>query len=154
MSIPLEKLDHFKRFIQEETSPLGTSPYVLILVVEAYYEFVAEALVPNSSRSVTQFKLLEELLSLGLIDKQAYTIMNETRKLKNELTHRLDYRAGVAYLHDFYNNCTLPNKNVPKDKNDQEAIDAALSEALRKGYSVVEALLDEAAVKELSAPAV
>lgn len=154
MSIPLEKLNHFKRFIQEETSPLGTNPYVLILVIEAYYEFVAEALVPNSSRNVTQFKLLEELLSLGLIDKQAYTIMNETRKLKNELTHRLDYRIGVAYLHDFYNNCALPNKNVPKDKTDQEAIDGSLSEVLRKGFALVEGLLGEAVAKELSAPTV
>ena len=149
MKIELQKLDYFKNFIDQEKGALGCNLYVMVLVIEAYYEFISEVLIPSSSRSMTQFKLLEELRALKLVNEQEFTIMNETRKLKNELTHRLDYIVNIAYLHDFNNNCKLTNKRIPEDKDDQKAIDESLRDALIKSYSLIDELLYPKVCEEL-----
>ncbi|MDD3344074.1 MAG: hypothetical protein PHR87_10915, partial [Sulfurospirillaceae bacterium] len=77
-------------------------------------------------------------------------IMNEVRKLKNELTHRLDYRVNVTYLHDFNNNCKLTNKKIPEDKEDQSAIDNSLRDALIKSYTLIDAKLYPRVIAELA----
>jgi len=61
MMVEMQKLHYFKEFIEKEENPIGKNLYVMVLAVEAYYEFVAEVLIPGTSRSMTQFKLLEEL---------------------------------------------------------------------------------------------
>ncbi|MBV5278768.1 MAG: hypothetical protein J0647_07025 [Campylobacteraceae bacterium] len=149
MKIELEKLAYFKNFIEKEKGALGCNLYVMILVIEAYYEFISEVLIPSSSRSMTQFKLLEELKALKLVNEQEFTIMNETRKLKNELTHRLDYIVNISYLHDFNNNCKLTNKRIPEDKDDQSAIDESLRDALIKSYTLIDDLLYPKVCEEL-----
>lgn len=149
MKIELEKLAYFKNFIEKEKGALGCNLYVMILVIEAYYEFISEVLIPSSSRSMTQFKLLEELKALKLVNEQEFTIMNETRKLKNELTHRLDYIVNISYLHDFNNNCKLTNKRIPEDKDDQKAIDESLRDALIKSYTLIDDLLYTKVCEEL-----
>ncbi|MDD3324503.1 MAG: hypothetical protein PHN38_05225 [Sulfurospirillaceae bacterium] len=149
MSVELEKLSYFKNFIENEKNELGYNIYVMVLVVEAYYEFISEVLIPSSSRSMTQFKLLEELRALKLVNEQEFTIMNETRKLKNELTHRLDYMVDVTYLHDFNNNCKLANKKIPEDKYDQKAIDESLRDALLKSYKIVDEKLYKRVEEEI-----
>lgn len=149
MKIELEKLAYFKNFIEKEKGALGCNLYVMILVIEAYYEFISEVLIPSSSRSMTQFKLLEELKALKLVNEQEFTIMNETRKLKNELTHRLDYIVNISYLHDFNNNCKLTNKRIPEDKDDQKAIDESLRDALIKSYTMIDELLYPKVCEEL-----
>ena len=149
MSVELEKLSYFKNFIEHEKGAFGFNVYIMVLVVEAYYEFISEVLIPSSSRSMTQFKLLEELRALKLVNEQEFTIMNETRKLKNELTHRLDYRVNITYLHDFNNNCKLSNKKIPEDKEDQEAIDNSLRDALIKSYTLIDDKLYPRVLEEL-----
>ena len=149
MKVELEKLHYFKNFIEKEKGELDCNLYVMILVIEAYYEFISEVLIPSSSRSMTQFKLLEELRTLKLVNEQEFTIMNETRKLKNELTHRLDYIVNIAYLHDFNNNCKLTNKRIPEDKDDQKAIDESLRDALIKSYTLIDTLLYDKVCEEL-----
>ena len=121
----------------------------MVLAVEAYYEFVAEILIPGTSRSMTQFKLLEELRALKTINEQEFVIMNETRKLKNELTHRLDYQIDLTYLYDFCNNCAVKDKIVPENKDDQNELDAALLDGLLKSYKIVDLKLYSKVRKEL-----
>lgn len=149
MRTELEKLNYFKEFIEKERGELGCNLYIMVLVIEAYYEFVSEVLIPSSSRSMTQFKLLEELRALKIVNEQEFVIMNETRKLKNDLTHRLDYRVNITYLHDFNNNCKLSNKKIPEDKDDQRAIDESLRDALIKSYTIIEAKLSPRVLVEL-----
>ena len=116
MMVEMKKLHYFKEFIeQEEQHPLGKNLYMMVLAVEAYYEFVAEVLIPGTSRSMTQFKLLEELRSLKTISEQEFVIMNETRKLKNELTHRLDYEVDIKVVY-FVTIVRLKIKLFPKIK--------------------------------------
>ena len=131
MSIELKKLNSFKDFILKQQNQ-SDGIYLLTLAIESYYELISEILVPNSSRSVTQFKLLEELRASKSITEQEFAIMNETRKFKNNLTHRLDYEPDINFLHDFYNNCSLTNKRLPKDKNNQEELEKMLQYALLK----------------------
>ena len=150
MSVELQKLAYFKNFIEKEKGELGCNWYVMVLVIEAYYEFISEVLIPSSSRSMTQFKLLEELRALKLVSEQEFTIMNETRKLKNDLTHRLDYVINITYLHDYNNNCKLTNKRIPEDKDDQKAIDESLRDALIKSYTIVDELLYSKVCEELA----
>lgn len=150
MSVELHKLAYFKNFIEKEKGELGCNLFVMVLVIEAYYEFISEVLIPSSSRSMTQFKLLEELKVLKLVGEQEFTIMNETRKLKNDLTHRLDYVINIAYLHDYNNNCKLTNKRIPEDKDDQKAIDESLRDALIKSYTIVDELLYPKVCEELA----
>lgn len=149
MMVEMQKLHYFKDFIENEETPIGRNLYMMILAVEAYYEFIAEVLISGTSRSMTQFKLLEELRALKTISEQEFVIMNETRKLKNELTHRLDYQIDVKYLYDFCNNCTVKDKIVPENKEDQQALDAALLDALLKSYKVVDVKLYSKVRKEL-----
>ena len=145
----MQKLHYFKAFIEQEENPLGKNLYVMVLAVEAYYEFVAEVLIPGTSRSMTQFKLLEELRALKTISEQEFVIMNETRKLKNELTHRLDYQIDLTYLYDFCNNCAVKDKIVPENKDDQNELDAALLDGLLKSYKIVDIKLYSKVRKEL-----
>ena len=145
----MKKLHHFKDFIEQEENPLGKNLYVMVLAVEAYYEFVAEVLIPGTSRSMTQFKLLEELRSLKTISEQEFVIMNETRKLKNELTHRLDYEVTLTNVYDFCNNCGVKDKIVPEDKENQEELDNALLDALLKSYKTVDLKIYSKVRKEL-----
>lgn len=149
MTVEMQKLHYFKAFIEQEENPLGKNLYVMVLAVEAYYEFVAEVLIPGTSRSMTQFKLLEELRALKTISEQEFVIMNETRKLKNELTHRLDYQIDLTYLYDFCNNCAVKDKIVPENKNDQKDLDAALLDGLLKSYKIVDLKLYSKVRKEL-----
>ena len=81
MKIELEKLAYFKNFIEKEKGALGCNLYVMILVIEAYYEFISEVLIPSSSRSMTQFKLLEELKALKLVNELAITLIEGPRYL-------------------------------------------------------------------------
>ena len=147
--VEMKKLHYFKEFIEQEEHPLGKNLYMMVLAVEAYYEFVAEVLIPGTSRSMTQFKLLEELRSLKTISEQEFVIMNETRKLKNELTHRLDYEADIKVVYDFCNNCTVKDKIVPENKEDQDQLDAALLDGLLKSYKIVDLKLYSKVRKEL-----
>jgi len=147
--VEMQKLHYFKEFIEQEENPLGKNLYMMILAVEAYYEFVAEVLIPGTSRSMTQFKLLEELRTLKTISEQEFVIMNETRKLKNELTHRLDYQIDLTYLYDFCNNCAVKDKIVPENKDDQNELDAALLDGLLKSYKIVDLKLYSKVRKEL-----
>lgn len=147
--VEMQKLHYFKDFIEKEESSVGKNLYVMILAIEAYYEFAAEVLIPNSSRSMTQFKLLEELRALKIVNETEFVIMNETRKLKNDLTHRLDYAVSLTYVYDFCNNCQVKDKTVPEDKNDQHALDAALLDALLKSYKTIDVKLYSKVRKEL-----
>ncbi len=149
MMVEMKKLHYFKEFIEQEEHPLGKNLYMMVLAVEAYYEFVAEVLIPGTSRSMTQFKLLEELRSLKTISEQEFVIMNETRKLKNELTHRLDYEVDIKVVYDFCNNCAVKDKIVPEDKEDQAQLDAALLDGLLKSYKIVDLKLYSKVRKEL-----
>ena len=149
MMIEMQKLHYFKDFIEKEENPLGKNLYIMVLAVEAYFEFVAEVLIPSSSRSMTQFKLLEELRALKIVSEQEFVIMNEVRKLKNELTHHLDYQVDMKYVHDFFNNCGVKEKFVPKDKQSQDERDGALLEALLKSYKVIDLKLYSKMRKEL-----
>ena len=149
MMVEMQKLHCFKDFIEKEENPLGKNLYVMILAVEAYYEFIAEVLILGTSRSMTQFKLLEELRALKSISEQEFVIMNETRKLKNELTHRLDYQVDMKVVYDFYNNCGIKDKIVPENKEDQKAIELALLDALLKSFKIVDLKLYSKARKEL-----
>ena len=149
MMTEMKKLHHFKDFIEQEENPLGKNLYVMVLAVEAYYEFVAEVLIPGTSRSMTQFKLLEELRALKTISEQEFVIMNETRKLKNELTHRLDYEVTLTNVYDFCNNCGVKDKIVPEDKENQEELDDALLDGLLKSYKTVDLKIYSKVRKEL-----
>ena len=149
MMVEMQKLHYFKDFIEKEENPIGKNLYVMVLAVEAYYEFMAEVLIPGTSRSMTQFKLLEELRTLKVINEQEFVIMNETRKLKNELTHRLDYQVDLKYVYDFYNNCTVKDKIVPENKEDHNELEAALLDALLKSYKIVDLKLYSRMRKEL-----
>ncbi|MBN1838618.1 MAG: hypothetical protein JW802_01085 [Campylobacterales bacterium] len=149
MMVEMQKLHYFKDFIEQEENPRGKNLYMMILAVEAYYEFVAEVLIPGTSRSMTQFKLLEELRALKTISEQEFVIMNETRKLKNDVTHRLDYEINATYLFDFCNNCGVKDKIIPEDKNNQQELNAALLDALLKSYKVVDLKLYSKVRKEL-----
>ena len=149
MMTEMKKLHHFKDFIEQEENPLGKNLYVMVLAVEAYYEFVAEVLIPGTSRSMTQFKLLEELRSLKTISEQEFVIMNETRKLKNELTHRLDYEVSLTNVYDFCNNCGVKDKIVPEDKENQHELDNALLDGLLKSYKMVDLKIYSKVRKEL-----
>lgn len=149
MMVEMKKLHYFKAFIEQEVHPIGKNLYIMVLAVEAYYEFVAEILIPGTSRSMTQFKLLEELRALKVIDEQTFVIMNETRKLKNELTHRLDYEVNITVVYDFCNNCAVKDKIVPEDKEDQSQLDAALLDGLLKSYKIVDLKLYSKVRKEL-----
>ncbi|NCD10981.1 MAG: hypothetical protein EOL93_00385 [Epsilonproteobacteria bacterium] len=149
MMVEMQKLHYFKNFIEQEENPLGKNLYMMILAVEAYYEFIAEVLIPGTSRSMTQFKLLEELRALKTINEQEFVIMNETRKLKNELTHRLDYQIDLKYLFDFCNNCTVKDKIVPENKEDQQELEDALLDGLLKSYKIVDLKLYSKVRKEL-----
>jgi uncharacterized protein YutE (UPF0331/DUF86 family) len=149
MMVEMKKLHYFKEFIEQEEDPIGKNLYMMVLAVEAYYEFVAEVLIPGTSRSMTQFKLLEELRSLKVIDEQEFVIMNETRKLKNELTHRLDYEVDIKVVYDFCNNCMVKDKVVPENKEDQDQLDAALLDGLLKSYKIVDLKLYSKVRKEL-----
>ncbi len=147
--VEMQKLHYFKDFIEKEENPIGRNLYVMVLAVEAYYEFAAEVLIPSSSRSMTQFKLLEELRALKIVTEQEFVIMNETRKLKNELTHRLDYQIDLKYLYDFCNNCSIKDKIVPENKEDQDELDGALLDALLKSYKIIDLKLYSKVRKEL-----
>lgn len=147
--VEMQKLHYFKDFIEKEENPIGKNLYVMVLAVEAYYEFAAEVLIPSSSRSMTQFKLLEELRALKIVTEQEFVIMNETRKLKNELTHRLDYQIDLKYLYDFCNNCSIKDKIVPENKEDQQELDGALLDALLKSYKIIDLKLYSKVRKEL-----
>ncbi len=147
--VEMQKLHYFKDFIEKEENPIGKNLYVMVLAVEAYYEFAAEVLIPSSSRSMTQFKLLEELRALKIVTEQEFVIMNETRKLKNELTHRLDYQIDLKYLYDFCNNCSIKDKIVPENKEDQSELDGALLDALLKSYKIIDLKLYSKVRKEL-----
>lgn len=147
--VEMQKLHYFKDFIEKEENPIGKNLYVMVLAVEAYYEFAAEVLIPSSSRSMTQFKLLEELRALKIVTEQEFVIMNETRKLKNELTHRLDYQIDLKYLYDFCNNCSIKDKIVPENKEDQHELDGALLDALLKSYKIIDLKLYSKVRKEL-----
>lgn len=149
MIVEMQKLHYFKDFIEQEENPIGKNLYIMVLAVEAYYEFVAEVLIPGTSRSMTQFKLLEELRALKTINEQEFVIMNETRKLKNELTHRLDYQIDLTYLYNFCNNCTVKDKIVPEDKENQSEIEEALLDGLLKSYKIVDLKLYSKVRKEL-----
>ena len=149
MMTEMKKLHHFKDFIEQEENPLGKNLYVMVLAVEAYYEFVAEVLIPGTSRSMTQFKLLEELRALKTISEQEFVIMNETRKLKNELTHRLDYEVTLTNVYDFCNNCGVKDKIVPEDKENQHELDDALLDGLLKSYKTVDLKIYSKVRKEL-----
>ena len=149
MMVEMQKLHYFKDFIEKEENPIGKNLYVMVLAVEAYYEFAAEVLIPSSSRSMTQFKLLEELRALKIVTEQEFVIMNETRKLKNELTHRLDYQIDLKYLYDFCNNCSIKDKIVPENKEDQHELDGALLDALLKSYKIIDLKLYSKVRKEL-----
>ena len=147
--VEMQKLHYFKDFIEKEENPIGKNLYVMVLAVEAYYEFAAEVLIPSSSRSMTQFKLLEELRGDKIVTEQEFVIMNETRKLKNELTHRLDYQIDLKYLYDFCNNCSIKDKIVPENKEDQSELDGALLDALLKSYKIIDLKLYSKVRKEL-----
>ena len=147
--VEMQKLHYFKDFIEKEENPIGKNLYVMVLAVEAYYEFAAEVLIPSSSRSMTQFKLLEELRGDKIVTEQEFVIMNETRKLKNELTHRLDYQIDLKYLYDFCNNCSIKDKIVPENKEDQNELDGALLDALLKSYKIIDLKLYSKVRKEL-----
>ena len=147
--VEMQKLHYFKDFIEKEENLIGKNLYVMVLAVEAYYEFAAEVLIPSSSRSMTQFKLLEELRALKIVTEQEFVIMNETRKLKNELTHRLDYQIDLKYLYDFCNNCSIKDKIVPENKEDQDELDGALLDALLKSYKIIDLKLYSKVRKEL-----
>lgn len=147
--VEMQKLHYFKDFIEKEENPIGRNLYVMVLAVEAYYEFAAEVLIPSSSRSMTQFKLLEELRGDKIVTEQEFVIMNETRKLKNELTHRLDYQIDLKYLYDFCNNCSIKDKIVPENKEDQSELDGALLDALLKSYKIIDLKLYSKVRKEL-----
>lgn len=149
MMVEMQKLHYFKDFIEKEENPIGKNLYVMVLAVEAYYEFAAEVLIPSSSRSMTQFKLLEELRGDKIVTEQEFVIMNETRKLKNELTHRLDYQIDLKYLYDFCNNCSIKDKIVPENKEDQSELDGALLDALLKSYKIIDLKLYSKVRKEL-----
>ncbi|MBP9493008.1 MAG: hypothetical protein KBE79_07365 [Sulfurospirillum sp.] len=149
MMVEMQKLHYFKDFIEKERGVLGCNIYVMVLAIEAYYEFASEILIPSSSRSMTQFKLLEELRTLKIVTEQEFVIMNETRKLKNELTHRLDYQIDMKYLHDFCNNCSIKDKIVPENKEDQQELDGALLDALLKSYKIIDLKLYSKVRKEL-----
>ena len=149
MMIEMQKLHYFKDFIEKEEGALGRNLYVMVLAVEAYFEFVAEVLIPSSSRSMTQFKLLEELRTLKIVSEQEFVIMNEVRKLKNELTHRLDYQADMKYVYDFLNNCGVKDKFIPQDKESQSERDNALLDGLLKSYKVIDLKLYSKVRKEL-----
>lgn len=149
MMVEMQKLHYFKDFIEQEEHPIGKNLYVMVLAVEAYYEFVAEVLIPGTSRSMTQFKLLEELRALKTINEQEFVIMNETRKLKNELTHRLDYQIDLKYFFDFCNNCTVKDKIIPENKEDQQELEDALLDGLLKSYKIVDLKLYSKVRKEL-----
>jgi uncharacterized protein YutE (UPF0331/DUF86 family) len=145
----MQKLHYFKDFIEKEESAVGKNLYIMILAVEAYYEFVAEVLIPSSSRSMTQFKLLEELREHKIVNENEFVIMNETRKLKNDLTHRLDYHVTLKYLYDFCNNCNVKDKHIPEGKDDAKALEDALLDALLKSYKVIDLKLYSKVRKEL-----
>jgi len=147
--IEMQKLHYFKDFIEKEESPLGKNLYMMVLAIEAYYEFVAEVLIPSSSRSMTQFKLLEELRALKIVSESEFVIMNETRKLKNDLAHRLDYQVNMTNVFDFCNNCNVKDKIVPNDKDNQEELNYALLDGLLKSYKVVDLKLYSKVRKEL-----
>ncbi len=149
MMVEMQKLHYFKDFIEKQENPLGKNLYIMVLCVEAYFEFVAEVLIPSSSRSMTQFKLLEELRALKIVSEQEFVIMNEVRKLKNELTHRLDYQVDMKYVYDFLNNCGIKDKSLPDDKENQAQRDHALLDALLKSYKVIDLKLYSKVRKEL-----
>lgn len=149
MTVEMKKLHYFKEFIENERNALGCNIYIMALAIEAYYEFASEILIPSSSRSMTQFKLLEELRTLKIVSEDEFVIMNETRKLKNELTHRLDYQIDMKNLHDFCNNCHVKDKITPQNKENQEELDAALLDGLLKSYKVIDLKLYSKVRKEL-----
>lgn len=149
MTVEMQKLHYFKEFIENERAPLGCNIYMMALAIEAYYELASEILIPSSSRSMTQFKLLEELRTLKIVSEDEFVIMNETRKLKNELTHRLDYQIDMKFLHDFCNNCHVKDKIIPENKENQQELDEALLDALLKSYKIIDLKLYSKVRKEL-----
>lgn len=152
MNIVLEKINIYKNFIDStlgKTKKEGNNLYILIGMVETYYEFVSEILIPSSSRSKTQFMLLQELKEANIIDFIEFKIMDETRKLKNALTHRLDYMPPISVLYDFNNNCKIENKILPQDKDNQEEIENCILFSVIEGYKIIDAKLFPLMIKEL-----
>lgn len=152
MNIPLKKIEIYKNFIEnnlKKTPEEGNNLYIMIGAVEAYYEIIAEILIPASSRSKTQHKLLLELKEYDLVNFDEFTIMNETRKLKNDITHRLDYEPPISVLYDFNNNCKIENKKLPKDKESQSEIEECILFSIISGYKIIEKKLTPALLREL-----
>ncbi len=152
MTIPLKKIQYFKDFIKN-TSKLqkdeGNNIFMIISAVESYYEFISEALIPSSSRSKTQHKLLLELKESNIITFDEFKIMDETRKLKNDLTHRLDFLPDEKVYHNFNNNCNLENIKKPNNAKDQDEILESLAYSVISGFKIIDKKLFEAVLKEL-----
>ncbi|PHR69884.1 MAG: hypothetical protein COA66_13695 [Arcobacter sp.] len=153
MNIPLIKIRNFKNFIDASSSlkeEEGNNIYLIITAIESYYEFVSESLIHGTSRSKTQFKLLQELEATKVITFDEFKIMDETRKLKNDLTHRLDFLPDLNTYHNFNNNCKIENIQKPSDEKDQAAVLKALTYSLVSAYKSIDKKLFPLVEKELS----
>lgn len=152
MNIPLKKIQYFKDFINNASklqNNEGNNIFMIISAIESYYEFIAEALIPSSSRSKTQHKLLLELKELELVSFDEFKIMDETRKLKNDLTHRLDFLPDENTYHNFNNNCNIENIKKPNDAKNQDELLQSLTYSLISGFKIIDKKLFLAVSKEL-----
>ena len=152
MNIPLAKIHTFKGFIDnssELNEKQGNNIYLIISAIESYYELMSEVLIHSSSRSKTQFKLLQELQDTKVISFDEFKIMDETRKLKNDLTHRLDFMPSLKTYHDFNNNCKIKNIKKPDDETNLDEVLKALTYSLVSGYKSIDKKLFVLLEKEL-----
>ena len=73
----------------------------------------------------------------------------------NEVLHActgaptFDYQIDLKYLYDFCNNCSIKDKIVPENKEDQHELDGALLDALLKSYKIIDLKLYSKVRKEL-----
>ena len=114
--------------------------YSLVAVVETYFEFICRVFLGKfKGKGPKQGKSIKKLRKRRIIDDEAKNIMQEVKKVRDDMLHNLFYAPDIEQLRTFKKKCFDEDLN-PGDEyicRDQDHLEQIFSSVLTKAYTII-----------------
>jgi len=110
MNVVNNKFQSFRDFLtnaSHDKAKLNNQLYLMTGIIETYYEFISCILEGNLQSRDKQFPRLKGLKNADIVTDQQFSIMDETRKLRNKLLHNLLYEPTAEEIINFHKDCNF-----------------------------------------------
>jgi hypothetical protein len=134
------QLQDFKMLLESmcnDNNYRNHKPYLLLSLIESYFEYISKILNKKVSCRMSQEKRLKQLCKLNIIESEVFNIMDKTRVLRNGFSHDLSYFPSDEDIIEYHKIVSAYSDRETRSLNNKEDKVYSLTSAIIQGYAVV-----------------